>query len=350
MTSSVAVIRADAGPMIGLGHVRRCLTLVKAMEVQGWQWFLATVEVPETSGILSALGIDTAHRIILDPAAETHAATVADRVDAADLLIVDSYDSDSGYCRRFRPWARKIAVIDDLANRPFNADILLNQNLGFGSTAYNGIVEHDCRLLIGPAYAMIRPAFADGRAAVLADRRSRPPRIARVLISLGATDPDNVTVTALQALADATVSPAIDVVLSSAAPHLSAVRAAVASMPGTRLHVDVDDMAALMGDADIAIGAGGTSTFERCCLGLPTLVIQTAENQARTVAALRESGSVIGCLAVGKALQQQMTEAIDDLARTPEALGALVLKSADICDGLGTARVAAAFDDCARAN
>jgi UDP-2,4-diacetamido-2,4,6-trideoxy-beta-L-altropyranose hydrolase len=262
----------------------------------------------------------------------------------ADLLVVDHYGRDANFERACRPWARRILVLDDLADRPHDCDMLLDPAASQCDADYAALVPPGCMLLLGPAYLPLRASFAAMRRPVLA-RRQREQKPRRLLLSFGATDPDNVTSAVLDILARAEWPFAVDILLGAAAPHLEAVRksAAAASFPA-RLHVALKDVAGLLGDVDIAIGAGGGGAWERCCLGLPSIVICTAANQHATVEGLRTAGAA-QVLEIRKNIaNDHLIDALDRLIKDNAARRDMARAAACLCDGLGAQRVVTALD------
>lgn len=305
------VFRADASVTIGTGHVMRCLTLADALRVRGAECRFVTRDLP---GHLAAVIEDRGFAVSLLPAPSgpapqgppAHAAWAGVNweqdlanaravIDGADWLVVDHYAFDARWQQGLRDRVGRIMVIDDLADRRNAAALLLDQNLGREAKDYDGLVPDDCRILTGPRFALLRPEFAAQREAALARRGAA--RLSHLMISMGGTDAAGATSTVLRALARADLPGdlRISVVMGSRAPALEPVRALAADMPWpTSVLVDVRDMAALMVDADLAIGAGGSTNWERCCLGLPGIVVETAENQARSVAAMVEADAALG--------------------------------------------------------
>jgi len=288
--TKTAVFRADASPEIGGGHIVRCLALADALAERGWRCgFAVGARSLETVPALGRAG----HAVqILDMEEAGEPLALADHwPEAADWLIVDHYGRDAALESACRPWARNILVIDDLADRDHDCDILLDQTLGRQAADYVDRVAKDCRLLLGPDYALLRPAFSAQRAAALA-RREKGGGIRRILVSMGASDPHSVTPVVLEGIARSGSEAEIDVVLGAAAPALAEVQGLTRRMPQTaRLHIDAQNMAELMAEADLAIGAGGTTCWERCCLGLPSLLLVLAENQEAITAALVRAGA-----------------------------------------------------------
>ena len=314
----MAVFRCDASASIGGGHLRRCLTLAGALTAKGWQVAFAVggetlsatpTELPDLLGwiVLNGSGRDEPGQI----------AEALGRQDV-DLLVVDHYGLDQVFERSCRGFARRIAVIDDLADRSHDADLLLDQTFGRGERDYLGLVPEGCAVLCGSRYALLRPAFAGIRESAVARRRAGGP-VRRVLIAMGAADAADLSSAAISARGRGFRSGsagllALDVVLGRGAPHLDAVRRRLSQLPAWSIHVDASasSMARLMASADLAIGAAGTSSWERCCLGLPSVVVVAADNQAKIAAELAAAGA---CEVVGAATPEDIAAAIETLCR-----------------------------------
>jgi UDP-2,4-diacetamido-2,4,6-trideoxy-beta-L-altropyranose hydrolase len=197
-----------------------------------------------------------------------------------DWLIVDHYALDHRWETAMRLKCARIMCIDDLADRSHDCDLLLDQSLGRCSQDYVHLVPEPAKLLLGPKYALLRPEFAQWRDASLARRET--PQLRHILVTMGGVDADNVTGRVLAALQreETTTLDKITVVLGPHAPWREQVTKQAADMPvPTQVLSGVDNMAELMTSCDLAIGAGGSTTWERCALGVPTVTIVLAENQ-----------------------------------------------------------------------
>jgi len=332
-----ALFRFDADAATGGGHAMRCLTLAETLETAGWTCQFAVG--PGTLDTVVALAgragdcIELPGDVIGQPDAMAGA-----MVDGCDVLIVDHYGWSMAEETPCRDFAGRILVIDDLADRPHDCDILLDQSLGRRAADYTNLVPDRCKVLVGPAFALLKPAFVELREATL--QRRAISRLERILITFGLTDPDNLTGRALDALADAGWDGATDVILGGGAPHLATVLETVEKidMP-VDVIVDADDMAGPMAAADMAIGACGTTSWERCCLGLPTMTLTAAENQRGIADALMDAGAVIGLGWHGNVDAARMALEIRGLMRGPERLQAVSAAAAEICDGGGAHRM-----------
>ncbi|MHB8917542.1 MAG: UDP-2,4-diacetamido-2,4,6-trideoxy-beta-L-altropyranose hydrolase, partial [Desulfocucumaceae bacterium] len=207
-----------------------------------------------------------------------------------DWLVVDHYALDSRWESEIRPYTRNIMVIDDLADRLHDCDMLLDQNLYRDmETRYTGLVPDYCRMLLGPGHALLRPEFREARKHL----KERNGNVRSILVFFGGSDPTNETAKALEAIRRLKRPDInVDVVVGGANPNKVEVKQICSGMPNTRFHFQVDNMAELMAKADLAIGAGGTTTWERCFLGLPAIVIVIAQNQYETTAAVADAGAL----------------------------------------------------------
>lgn len=335
-----AVFRVDGSAALGGGHVMRCLTLARALTAQGWHCAFASTP----ASAQAVPGLAEADLRLLEDAAEEEPEALRRLWPAGtDWLVVDHYRRDKAFEARCRGWARRILVIDDLADRAHDCDILVDQTLGRRADDYASLVPEDCRVLTGADYALLRPAFARRREASLARRHSKGG-VARILVNLGAADAGNHSLDALRGIQDSGLPVSVDLVLGAAAPHIEKLREAIAEMPQeVTLHIDVADMAGLMAEADLAIGAAGTATWERCSLGLPSLLLVIAENQRLVAEAVTAAGAARLLAGSREHLVEQIVRELRDLAADPAALQALSAKAAAVCDGRGCERLGLAL-------
>ncbi len=330
---------ADAGPTVGGGHVMRSLTLAQALAAEGATCvFLAT---PAAQAVLEAFGGEIA-RIDIDPPSPAVLVEVAaDHAQAFDAVVLDHYGLSAPEHRAIAG-GRPTLVIDDLANRPLAADLVLDSGPARRATDYDGLIPPHAELLLGPNHAPVRPAFGALRKAALA-RRATAPKVGRILVSLGLTDVGAITGRVVDLMLPLAGQSILDVVLGSGAPSLPALRALAAREPRLVLHVDSQEMPRLTLDADLAVGAGGSTSWERCVLALPTLLLMLADNQREASQALAGADAV---LALDVAAPDFETAFAADLARLleePLLRDRLSTASAAVCDGRGAARVADRF-------
>ena len=287
------LVRCDASAEIGSGHVIRCLTLADALRLKGARvTFVCRQQPGDLTPLIEQRGFNV-HRIggdalhWEDDAEKTLALTA--ETGGCDWLVVDHYRLDARFEQRLRRPGLKILAIDDLANRPHDCDLLLDQNLYLDmEDRYRRLIPAGCKALLGPGYALLRPEFMLARRQL----RSRRGALKRLLISFGGTDPTNETAKALAAvdlLADRELF--LDVVVGLSNPQAASLQAACAARPGCTFHAQVDTMAAIMSAADLALGSGGATTWERCFLGLPSLTVVVAPNQRLLTEAVAATGA-----------------------------------------------------------
>ncbi|MCI5059435.1 MAG: UDP-2,4-diacetamido-2,4,6-trideoxy-beta-L-altropyranose hydrolase [Alphaproteobacteria bacterium] len=329
------VFRCDASPVIGSGHLMRCLTLADVFSAKNWQ----------CSFISSAESVETFSAIIKKSGYPFLPADSAPK--STDLLVIDHYGLGLEYEKSAREWSKYILVLDDLADRPHDCDILIDQTYGRAEEDYKSLVPENCRILTGAQYAILRPQFGELRAQAQEKRARQERTLENLLISLGSTNLHNITGKILSAFVEAKndLSPLqIHVVLGSKAAHIEEVRKTIealnqAGRHNVTLHQDVENMAELMLEADLAIGAGGTTSWERCTLGLPTILIEIADNQKQTAQALATHGAIINLGWHEDVTLADILKTITELQQTPQALQSLSQKAFEICDGGGTQKI-----------
>jgi UDP-2,4-diacetamido-2,4,6-trideoxy-beta-L-altropyranose hydrolase len=350
------LIRADASEQIGTGHLMRCLALSRALRERGANVTFACAPLPPAiARLLHAAGCGTLDAALssvapasraLPPAAQcADAAAVREALGAArfDWIVVDHYGLDACWEQEMRQSAERILAIDDLANRPHACDLLLDQNQGQDREArYRALSGSTLRCLIGPRYALLRPEFAAARG------HSGPRRgpIERILVMYGGSDPTGETAKALDALRCVPdIGSTIDVVVGGANPRTRELAAGCARDARMLFHDSVTDVARLMAHADIALGACGTTAWERCAVYLPAIAIVVAENQREIAAALASAGAaeIAGWHASVSA--NGLADTLARLAAEPARVRALSRHAGDLVDGLGVQRVIAAMEE-----
>jgi UDP-2,4-diacetamido-2,4,6-trideoxy-beta-L-altropyranose hydrolase len=346
------IFRVDASLQIGSGHVMRCLTLAEVLRENGAKVkFICRKhsgnlikKIKEKNFQVIELEVSNNTDVKLKHASWLGATQQQDADDCIDILkaekldwlIVDHYALDEQWQKRLKPCYEKLMVIDDLADRKHLCDILLDQTYGRNKRDYESLVHKSCKMLLGSQYALLRPEFAKWRPYSL--KRRRKPEFKQLLINMGGVDVDNVTGRVLEELKTCNLPRDINitVVMGGSALHLESVRAKVDTLPyKTVVRDDVDNMAEIMANADIAIGAAGATTWERCCLGLPTIQIVIAKNQNIIARSLTEKNA-IKLLQDKKELSSMISGAIswmEDVSNVAQ----------QISDGLGSTRVVSAI-------
>lgn len=325
------LVRTDASPRIGIGHLVRCLALARNARERGAHVvFVTRGGAAQCTRRIRDEGF--AHHIVTsdenDEMADA-AATVAVAVrEGADVVVADSYALGAVWETAVRSRVGCMVAIDDLARR-HQCDVLVDHNfIGTEVGRYGGRVPRNCVQLLGPAYALLAPEFAELRTSTGA--RARPPK--RVLVAFGGSDPTNETVKALQALSQPEFGAmAVDVVIGDMHPARDAVLAAAGARRGVTLHVQLPSLAPLIAAADFALGAAGGTTWERLCLGLPSAVVAVAENQVAAARALSAAG-YIEWLGMASATSPDVYAAALRRPHTPP------LHLPQLVDGLGAER------------
>jgi UDP-2,4-diacetamido-2,4,6-trideoxy-beta-L-altropyranose hydrolase len=356
-------IRADASIAIGSGHIMRCLALADGLREQGASIAFIT---RTATGPLAARILEQGHALMLLP--ETNAARseaeeavtrhagwlpVHWRADAqqsldcleklgkVDWLIVDHYALDARWETQMRGVADKIMVIDDLADRPHDCDVLLDQNLQSQRGRYSGCIPDACSSLLGPAFALLRPEFSRLRNQPQQAQANMP----RLLVFMGGSDANNYTRHVLDALALAPMDNlAVDIVLGAMNPHIELVQAQCAKMPNCRLHIQTQNMAALMAQADWMLGGAGGATWERCCLGLPALLVGIASNQQQVALEMARRRAALYLGESGKISTESLAAMLAKIIRRDRLRQALSRRARSIVDGLGVQRAIAVLE------
>ena len=337
-------IRADASVGIGHGHVMRCLALATALDYLGVKTTFVTVDLPAAlEDILAGLGIAMVRIARRHPdqaedcAAVLHALA---NVDQVDWMIVDHYGIDRAWERAIRGGVPRVAVIDDLANRPHEADVLLDPNLQASRSRYAGLVPGNCRLLLGPRFALLRPEFARH------DRQTHAggDSARRVVAFAGSGDAGNATGRILDAWQLIRGErPRLDVVIGEEHPRRSEIEARCAGLADVKVHVQTSRMAELLEGAQLFIGAAGGANWERCCLGVPALLFATAPNQESNLElfAKRRTGIALGQAADLK--PASLAALIVRVLAKPGLLRRMAARAARLVDGRGARRAALAI-------
>jgi UDP-2,4-diacetamido-2,4,6-trideoxy-beta-L-altropyranose hydrolase len=329
-----ALFRCDASAAIGAGHVIRCLALAERLVESGWRVTFAVS--PDTKAMMPMITAGGFSVQELAGAAEDEPALLRGyHPDGIALLVVDHYQRDIHFEEACRGWAGQILVMDDATGRQHDCNFLVDAAAS-DDAAYKGGVPAHVRLLLGPAYVLVRRAFTTHRAEALRRRDGRP--VKKILISFGATDPWNVTPAVLDALASFAEDISIVVALSSRAPHLDEVHRKLRG----RMQLILDaDMVGLMTEADLAIGAAGATSYERAVLGLPSIIVRLANNQRGIAKALAKAGAVIDAGRSDGSLGSRLSSIVQTLIADPVARIRMTEVATALIDGRGWQRLLA---------
>lgn len=350
------VFRTDGSTSMGQGHVMRCLTLANVLRERGAEINFVCREHPgHLCDLIAQRGV-VVHRLPLAEEGVNHLPGHAGWLGAswesdaeqtrhviqglggvADVLVVDHYAVDHRWETALRPSVAKILAIDDLADRIHDCDLLLDQNFFSDlSTRYDGKVPSRCVTLLGPDYALLQPVYAELHSQIAL--RDGPVR--RIFVFFGGADTENFTglsVAAFQQLGRPDIH--LDVVMTEKNYRYEGIEKAIEGWSNIRLHGPLPSLGPLMATADLAIGAGGATVWERLCLGLPSVVISLAENQKPVCADLACTGLI---QYLGHKDQVTMEVLRDALSRVI-GLSSIFEWSRNcytVCDGEGARRVA----------
>ncbi len=349
------LIRTDASVEIGSGHLMRCLTLADELHDKGAEVTFVCREHPghlfdliETSSHrlirlpppTSSTGGKLAHAQWLGVTQEEDAHQTAEAlkvVGRLDWLIVDHYALDVEWEIAMRAYAERIMVIDDLADRKHDCDVLLDQNLhGDMESRYENKVSPRCTKLLGSKYVLLRPEFKEVRG----NLKIRDGSVKRIFVFFGGSDPTNETGKALQAIQQLDRTDiAIDVVVGSTNPHQADIASLCAQLREAKLHRQIDNIAELMASADLAIGAGGSTTWERCALSLPTLTISVAENQVSIAEGVDRANAQIYLGAASEVTSEIIAAQLERLLQQPQELIAMSEAGQRLVDANGSHRI-----------
>lgn len=362
LNRSVIVFRTDASTHIGAGHVMRCLTLADSLRKRGADCHFIC---REQSGDLLTYIKRRGHQVeflarLCGRTSDTHLGpsyaswlgtdqntdaletrNIVDRLKP-DWLIVDHYALDARWERLLKDGSRRLMIIDDLANRHHQCDLLLDQNLGRNAGSYEKLIPPQCKLLIGANFALLRPEFAELRTASL-QRRRKEPAISSLLISLGGVDKDNATSTVVSALEDCSMPSncRITIVVGSGYRWLNRLQRLASTFPREiKIVKNTEKMAHIMSQSDLAIGAGGVTGLERACLGLFSIVLETADNQRPFLSAFENQGLAVTAPGFQHLSNEEKRITIKRLFLEALKKENVAETIGSVCDGFGSERVA----------
>lgn len=355
--------RVDASNLIGTGHVIRCLTLAQALVDQGASILFMARHMPKflmdtivANGYFFELLAGNHSDDNLDKLKHSNWLGTSQDVDAEDavhalnrifgkdvvldLIVVDHYALDIRWESRLRKHVKKIMVIDDIADRSHDCDILLDQNLFENMpTRYSGKLKSECNLLLGPNFALLQSEYAKIHCQSLI--KTKP--IKRIFVYYGGVDDNNLTGITLDAFLALNRSDiTLDVVVSPTNTFISSIKHQISDSKNIHLHMGLPSLSSIMKNADLAIGAGGATTWERLCLALPSIVIAVADNQVMISKSLDKAGliSYLGCKDDIK--KETIFNELSQVLNEP-SLKEWSTACFEACDGLGVSRVVKAI-------
>lgn len=291
-------IRCDASVEIGTGHLMRCLTLANQLKKAGADIiFIGSNISAPLSKVITQIGYfySDIQCNSVTWSQERDAESTTNAVNTVfngkiDWVIVDHYQLDSVWERKIRTLAKRVMVIDDLANRRHDCDVLLDQNFYKNmSVRYEGLLPENCLTLIGPKYLLLRDEFLEARKSV----KCRTGVVNRILVFFGGSDPTNQTERVLNAiLSIENIKLDVDVVVGIENSFRERIERICYTHPNFIYHCNISNMASLINAADLAIGAGGSAMWERCYLGLPSITVTFADNQVEVTRDLAQVGAI----------------------------------------------------------
>jgi len=352
--------RADASTIIGSGHIMRSLTLAHQLASDGAKiTFLTRQHTGNLIDLISSFGYqvfslsppksaikqlntDTWLGYSQQEDADECIAKIR-KGELIDFLIVDHYAIDKTWHQQLRPFCRKIMVIDDLANRKYDCDILLDQTLNRHKVDYLPYIPEQCQLLLGKNYMLLRKEFSLTR-----EKAEKKHKIdndktpANILVSMGGGDPDNLTLLAIHALMKLKQNVSelsATIIMSSKAEFVSDIAAEIKHHSWLSLIIDGQNISTLMLNASIAIGASGSTAWERCCLGLPCITLISAENQLTIAENLATEQAIINLGWHKNITPDMLANSINDLLKDKNKYNFMVQQCLSCCDGLGVEKV-----------
>lgn len=350
------LFRTDASLVIGTGHMTRCLTLAKQAKKRGANVcfvtrdsneYVANLVLSEGYALQRLQTVTSDKHKTDNDLAHVDWLAVSQETDAMqtlqvfyefrpDWVIVDHYSINYEWHKIFKKNFAKIMVIDDLGDRQLSCDILLDQNLGACKAKYNSKVPNDSNLLMGPQFALLRDEFKDWREQSIKDRTNR--KIKEVLITMGGADVNNYTTKVLLEILKSEYSKVCNftVIVGQSYPHLTSLNALIKSLQTPiSLLQDTSNMASIMSKSDLCIGAAGSTSWERCCLGLPTITLAIADNQIEILKVLEKND-----ITIASSIEKLRSDFESFFNQDQELLlKRLSINSASVCDGHGVQRV-----------
>ena len=339
MTARIAVFRADASKVLGAGHIVRTLALLQAVRELDVHCILVTRN--DSAPYLNTLNDQNIDVHYLEGAEETEPSQLKGILpEGCQWLVIDHYGRDQIFEKACSGWADNILALDDCASRFHCIDMLTDPTPKDPETTYRDFVGPSCKLLIGPSYVLLRPEFHASRKKRAANSNTQSTDLKRIFVNMGGSDPRNVTGTIIEAIAQVNNAFEVDVVLPiQPASECHAPQTKKVGRSTVTYHCNLKTTVHLMEKADLAIGASGSSSWERCCLGLPSIAIVTAENQTPVANYLEAAGALIVAGTVDEVRATHLAQTIEELAAEPTKLSQIGSQAWRICDGLGTLRI-----------
>jgi UDP-2,4-diacetamido-2,4,6-trideoxy-beta-L-altropyranose hydrolase len=350
--------RVDSSQKIGTGHVMRCLALAEELRTRGSEitffsrdlsgnisdsikdreFNLKILKAPKSSPSRNENYLDWLEVSVQEDQKEM-LSLVKGATPTETCLVVDHYALDSKWEAPFKKLGLRILVIDDLANRNHDCNLLMDQNyFSDPQTRYRQRVSSDCQLYLGPEFSLLRKEFQ-----TLGKTSRNREKIEKLLVFFGGIDLTGETEKTLQALSLLKNQIQVDLIIGSKNPNREKIENLAKNLKTVKCHVQTPHLAKLMFEADLALGAGGSSTWERCCMGLPSFVISVAENQTETSAQMGKRGYSVFLGSHEEVSAKQLAAALDEAISQPKKILEMGKKSRELVDGMGCAKIASAL-------
>jgi len=347
------IFRVDSSIQIGSGHVMRCLTLAQELRKKANVQFICRKRkgslikkikskgfaVFELDGVVARENVD--EPLIVDWLGTTQGqdardcAPILEKIKP-DWLIVDHYGIDKYWQNKLKKYYKKLLVIDDLANREHNCDLLLDQNFYKDANArYKKLIFSKCKMLLGPGYALLRKEFLTTTSNLIDES------LDKILVYFGGSDIKNNTLKVLQAIQSckqANIS--VDVVIGPDSPYRKDILNFSSKMANVTCFDFVENIAEMMSNSDLYIGSAGTTTWERCCMGLPSIVIGIAENQIKPMEEMELAGMTFFLGSEKNVDSSDILRLLDNIVDSPSVLVEMSMKNLALVDGYGASRCA----------
>jgi UDP-2,4-diacetamido-2,4,6-trideoxy-beta-L-altropyranose hydrolase len=334
------IIRADASSRTGTGHVMRCLALAQEWRRTGGS--VAFVQCETTAALTRRLDGEAIETVAIHavPGSPEDAALTAEHARrlGASWVVADGYVFGELWQTGIKQAGCRLLLTDDYGHaEAYSADLILNQNLHAEAGHYAPRAPRS-RLLLGPGYAQLRKEFAAWRDW----NREFPASADKLLVTLGGGDPDNATASVLRALAKL---PGIEVrvVVGGDNPHRPAIEAMAAGLGRSfTLLFAPENMPELMAWADLAISAGGSTSWELAFMGLPAIAIAIADNQRPIVQSLARAGCAIDAGWFQDLDEAALAKIVQNLRAAPSIREDMSRRQRKLVDGHGARRILAA--------
>jgi UDP-2,4-diacetamido-2,4,6-trideoxy-beta-L-altropyranose hydrolase len=335
------LIRVDASPSMGIGHVMRCIAIAQEWKDQGGEAiFLTAMENDKLSRRISDEGFQTILMKNPHPHPEDRERTLQLSHQLGGngnvWIVVDGHHFDPVYQSALRSAGCRLLVLDDMAHQPeYHADILLNQNINANGIDYR--CDPDTRLLLGTRFALLRKEFLRFRKR----QRKIPAQVRRILITLGGSDPDNVARKVIQALSPLDIGDIkLEIIAGPVNMHLNELSSELEhSSFAYELMTEVSDMSSLMADADLAISAGGSTCWELAFMGVPFMIIILAKNQEGAAIRLHDEGVALNCGWFNTFSRRRFSDDLSRMISAPELRESFSRKARRLVDGFGAERL-----------